>query len=246
MKNSVIKAVAVDDEQHAIDLLKGVLTLFDNSIEVIGEANNLPDAVKLINTARPDVVFLDIDMPKYSGIQIADFFENDRDFEIVFVTAHGQYAIDALRIKAFDYLMKPLDPDSLEKCYHRLCEAIAAKQQGAGQNAGIGEKETVMVQSHDGTIYIDTMEITHLEASRVYCIVHMMDRTQHIVSKPMGDFFEQLPNYFMRVHRSFAVNARLVRKKLTKEGDELELKNGIRIPISKSHKDDFEAYMLKN
>lgn len=246
MKNTKIKAIVVDDEQHAIDLLKGVLTLFDNSIEVIGEANNLPDAVKLINSVRPDVVFLDIDMPKYSGIQISDFFESDRDFEIVFVTAHGQYAIDALRIKAFDYLMKPLDPDSLEKCFHRLCEAITAKQHGAEQNGGISEKETIMVQSHYGTVYIDAMEITHLEACRVYCIIHMIDSKQHIVSKPMGDFFDEFPFYFIRIHRSFVVNTRLVHKKLTKEGYELELKNGIRIPVSKSYKEDFEAYMLKN
>jgi two-component system, LytTR family, response regulator len=243
MKRNVIKAVAVDDEQHAIDLLKGVLTLFENTIQVVGEANNLPDAVKLINSIQPDVVFLDIDMPKYSGIQIADFFENDRDFEIVFVTAHGQYAIDALRIKAFDYLMKPLDPDSLEKCYQRLCDGLNAKQ-FTSHIANVNEKETVMVQSHNGTTYIKTMEITHLEASRVYCIVHMIDGTQHIVSKPMGDYFAQLPLYFVRVHRSFVVNTRLVRKKLTKEGNELELKNGIRIPISKSHKEEFESKIV--
>jgi two-component system, LytTR family, response regulator len=247
MKNSRIRAVAVDDEQHALDLLKGVLNLFDNTIDIVAQAESLPEAINLINNHKPDVVFMDINMPRYSGIQIADFFQKGRDFELIFVTAHGQYAIDALRITAFDYLLKPVDANALEACYHRLKEKMLEKKAIANQEETTSlapkNQQKIMINSHQGTFYIDPQEIDFVEASAVYCVVNLENGEQIIVSKPLGEFQKMLQENFYRTHRSYIVNTKKVQKYSNKDGSEIELLKGKKIPLSRSVKDDFIKFM---
>jgi len=235
-----MKAIIVDDEQHAIDLFKQVLNLFENKLEIIGEASNLPECIKLITQLKPDVVFLDIDMPKYSGIQIKDFFDDKKDFKLIFVTAHGQYAIDALRINAFDYLLKPIDADALSQCYKRLISNLSQSQ-----NAPLVENEVkkIAINSHQGTLFLNVDDINFVEASSVYCIVNTDQGNQIIVSKPLGEFQKQLDNSFYRVHRSYLVNAKKIIKYSNKEDSEIELVNGKRIPVSRNQKENFKKFM---
>ncbi len=242
-----IRAIAVDDEQHAIELLKGVLGLFPNEIEIVAEANSLPEAINKINEQQPDVVFMDIDMPKYSGIQIADFFDEERKFELVFVTAHGQYAIDALRITAFDYLLKPIDIAALEKCYQRLLKKQMSKNtKPIDSENPVGLPSKLAVNSHQGTQYINQDEILFLEASSVYTVLHLENGEQVVVSKPMGEIHKSLNNYFYRTHRSFVVNAKHIIKYSGKEGSEVELSDGKKVPVSRNIKDDLKRFMLGN
>lgn len=103
-----MKAVLVDDEKFAIELFKGVLRMTKMQLDIVGEASSLPEAIAVINSTQPDVVFMDIEMPGYSGLQIKDFFPSPRNFELVFITAHHEHVLDAMRMAAFDYLYKPL------------------------------------------------------------------------------------------------------------------------------------------
>jgi two-component system, LytTR family, response regulator len=235
-----MKVVLVDDEKHALQLFRGVLGLFENTIEIVGEANNLEEGVELINKCRPDVVFLDIDMPRMSGLHIADFFDENRNFEVVFVTAHSSYAIDALRIRAFDYVLKPVDEENLKECYKRLCKRILAINDRGKSN----DKLAILTQR--GILSLAKSEMVYLEADGVYCRIFMLDGATQLISKPLGEFMHQLDDGFIRVHRSFAVNIQYVESLRTTNAMQISLKNGMKIPLSRTNKDEFIKKMERN
>jgi two-component system LytT family response regulator len=238
-----LRVILVDDEQHAIVLVKKLLTLFDNNVEVIGEANLLPSAIQLINELKPDVVFMDIDMPNYSGLQIQDFFNEQRDFKLVYITAHSEYAIEALKIQAFDYLLKPVEVAHLSKCIERLNAEMNRLEDAKNipNTTTISEKK-IAINSHQGINYIDMQDVLYIEASGMYCIVHTL-KDQTIVSKPLKDFEFLEASGFFRVHRSYLVNTKVVKKLNKVDCHEVELKNGASIPIARTKKDEFIKYM---
>jgi len=225
-----MKVLLVDDEKHALQLFRGVLGLFENTIEIVGEALNLEEAVSLINEKKPSVVFLDIDMPRLSGLRIVDYIADNRDFEVVFVTAHSSYAIEAIRIRAFDYLLKPVDKDSLKECYHRLVKKIALLEAPKSKN------EKVMLLTQKGITSIEMNKIIYLEADSVYCKIFLEDGNHHVISKPLGEFITQLNQDFIRVHRSYAVNKAFIESIRTSHPNKIILKNGIQIPLSRANK----------
>jgi two-component system, LytTR family, response regulator len=226
-----MKVILVDDENHAIQLFKGVVGLFNNAINVVGEANDLETAIDLINLHAPDVVFMDIDMPRMSGLKIVDFFDENREFQLVFVTAHSQFAIEALRIRAFDYLLKPIDPESLEQCYLRLCKKLEQKQSNLACNK-------LIVLTQKGLMGITKNEIVFLEASSVYCKIYMMDDSEYVITKPLGSFLPLLGEGFFRVHRSYAVNLSLVSHVSTIQPLMVVMSNGAKVSVARNQKNE--------
>ncbi len=243
MSETKITAIIVDDEQHARSLLTKVLEFFDHSIYVVGEANNLPGAIKLIHEWQPNVVFMDIDMPQYSGLQINDFFK-DYNFKLVYITAHDNYAIDALRIKAFDYLVKPIEVEQLKACIARIEEDFLNKKKDVRASES-SKTSHLEVHSLQGINYIPLEIIFYFEASAMYTIVHT-ETEQIIISKPLRDFAYLKAAGFYRIHRSFMVNTSKIKRFLKVESNEVEMTNGIKIPVSRSNKDEFKTYMTKS
>ena len=223
-----MKVLLVDDENHAIELFKGVMGLFENNMEVVGEAMDLESAITLINIHQPDVVFLDIDMPRMSGLKIVDFFDENRYFEIVYVTAHSRYAIEAIRTRAFDYLLKPIDAEVLKTAYQRLLKKIPSNET---------QNNNLLILTQKGLTKINRYEIVYLEASSVYCNIFMLDNTFYTVSKPLGNILPQLGNRFIRTHRSFAVNLKHV-VSIKNNPLSIEVSNGKLIGLSRSQKEN--------
>lgn len=243
MREKKITAIVVDDEQHARNLLSKVLDFFDHSIELIGEASNLPEAVAMIHKLQPNVVFMDIEMPQYSGLQINDFCK-DCDFKLVFITAHDNFAIDALRIKAFDYLVKPIELDQLKTCITRIEEDFNKNQ---GINAATPTVNTSHLEVHSiqGINYIPLESIFFLEASSMYTIVHS-DEEQTVISKPLREFEYLEEVGFYRTHRSFMVNTSKVKRFIKVDSNEVELVNGAKVAVSRSNKEAFIKHMTKS
>lgn len=242
MSESYLKAVIIDDEQHAIDLFKHVLRLFENNIQLCGEALDLIDGLKMINEKKPDLVFLDIEMPNYSGLQIRDLLPDQLKTEIIYVTAHTEYAIQALRLEVSDYLLKPVDKTALQECFERVTRKLKMQNE---KPATVDKKENskkIAVNTHQGTYYMDTCDIIFLEASSMYCVIHTKN-DQIVVSKPLGDFEETVGDKFFRVHRSYLVNTKFIKKLSVSDGNELELTNGKKIPVSRSRKEAFRNFM---
>lgn len=243
MKEKNLTAIVVDDEQHARNLLAKVLDFFEHSIELVGEASNLPGAIKLIHDLQPDIVFMDIEMPQYSGLQIHDFFK-DYHFKLVFITAHDNFAIEAMRIKAFDYLVKPIELEQLKACVSRL-EADHIKNQALRKEEPSNKKSHLEVHSLQGINYIPLESIYFLEASSMYTIIHG-DEEKTVISKPLKDFEYLKDLGFYRTHRSFMVNTSKIKRFLKVDANEVELINGKKLAVSRSKKEAFIQHMTQS
>lgn len=239
MSTTKIKAIVVDDEAHARDLIKSVLGLFEHNIEVIDEAENLPGAVRKIQELQPKVVFLDIDMPKFSGLQIKEFITDE--VLIVYVTAHSQHAIEALRLETFDYLLKPIDIDGLKKCVSRI-EQHFEKSEDLEKKSAIVLEQKIAVNTQQGTHFVNKDDIFYIEAAAMYAIIHF-EKEQLIVSKPLKEFSYLESNGFFRTHRSFLVNTKKIKRFSSVYGSEVVLENGEAVPVSRSAKEKFMRFM---
>ncbi len=245
--NNKLKAVIVDDEPHALILFKKVIEWYADQIEIVGEANNLPNAIQIITETKPNVVFLDIEMPNYTGLQINDFFEYPRDFEIVFITAHNDYSIKAIRIKAFDYLLKPLNSSELKECLDRLQNLQNTKNQSQSnieENEDL-KKGLISINSKKGIFYLNKSQIILIQASSMYSII-VAQNEEHVVSRPLKDFEFLTHHFFFRIHRSYIINCHFVKRISNQNGSEVELMNGQMLPLARNRIDSFKLFMKEN
>jgi two-component system, LytTR family, response regulator len=244
-----IKAIIVDDEKHSRTLLKELIELAELDVEIIGEGENLPNAIELIYSLKPDLVFLDIEMPGYSGLQINDFIKSEREFDIIFVTAYNQFAIEALRMAAFDYLLKPMEVGELTASIGRfktkrslnINNSISKKLDVLTNNLATVNHKKIVIQSQQGMHYFETDKIYYLEASSMYTIIHL-ETGQFVASKPIKEFEEILGPNFFRIHRSYIINCNYVIKYSNKEGAMITLINNTALPISRVKREEFIRY----
>ncbi|MCF8464573.1 MAG: LytTR family DNA-binding domain-containing protein [Flavobacteriales bacterium] len=240
-----ITAIIVDDEESARSILANLLARFCPSIKVLGSYSNVESAVHSIHALNPQLVFLDIEMPNYSGFEIVNFFEKV-DFEIVFITAYDKYAIRAFEVSAVDYLLKPIDID-------RLKEAVQRVEKRIGQGSSFDQElltealqsktvSRISVSIKGYQTILEVSDIVAIEANESYSHIHTIDGNQHLVSKNLKHFETLLadnPNFF-RSHKSWMVNLDLMEKYQRSSGDIL-LQGGIVAKLSKYRKEEFET-----
>lgn len=241
-----MKAIIIDDEKRARHLLSNLLTEYCASITSIEEAQDLASGVDLIKTSKPDVVFLDIEMPNQSGLDILEYFPNQIDFKIIFVTAYNQYAIEAFKLSAVDYLLKPVDTTELKEAIIKAEEAIKAnnlndqlnKLRDSLKQLSI---DKIALEIPKGIMFASHNDIVYFEADGMYTNVQLMDGKQKTICKPLKHFVEQLERnaMFFKCHRSYLINLKYVDELVKDDGDYLLMKNRKRIPISKSKRDQF-------
>ena len=230
-------AIIIDDEKRARVSLALLLQEYCPQITVVAECENLPEGVKAIRKFQPDLVLLDIEMPGHSGLELLDFFdENDVNFSIIFTTAYNEYALQAFKFSAVDYLLKPINPEQLTEAIARL-----EKQKQKVENYKL-LKETInqdsltkiAVPSGNTLIFIDTTKISHIKGEGAYSEVFCNNGTKHLVSRNLKNFEDILclDSRFMRVHKSYIVNFEKVVAYNKSDGGSLELENGIHIPVS--------------
>jgi DNA-binding LytR/AlgR family response regulator len=192
-----ILALLVDDEAPARSELRFLLEQHPG-VEVVGEAASAAEAVALAKAVRYDVVFLDVQMPGLTGLEAAPLVrEQRRPPAVVFVTAHPEHAVDAFAVEAFDYLLKPVDPDRLARVVARLAER---------RRAGAEPVQKIPVVAGGRTELIDFDAIHYVQADGDYSRVHTYDRS-YLCTSSLGELEERLPaNRFARIHRSHIVN----------------------------------------
>ena len=193
----MIRALVVDDEGPARSELRFLLAEHAG-VHVVGEAGSAGEALDLARDLAPDVVFLDVEMPGLSGVAAAPLVRERTDPPaVVFVTAHERYAVDAFAVEAFDYLLKPVDPDRLARVVERL-------QDRSVENVLPVEK--VPVVSGAGTELLDYDQVHYAQADGDYSRVHTYDRS-YLCTASLGELEEKLPaSRFARIHRSYLVN----------------------------------------
>lgn len=246
-----MKALIIDDEDKARRLLRGLVKDNCPQITEIREASDLPEGVRVINEFQPDIVFLDIEMPGYLGIQLLDFFTpNQITFEIIFTTAYSEYAIKAFDLNAVDYLLKPLRDEQVEMAVNK-----AINQRGKSQvcerleelkntlNATAIRKIGLPVSN--GILFVKIDDIICLEADRMYTKVFTETNGEHLVSKPMKFFIDILnqATEFYQPHRSFLINLKHINQYVNQDGGYIIMENQKTISISREKKAEFLELM---
>lgn len=236
-----MKTVIIDDERTSRARLTEVLHSCQEDTDILGEADSLETGVTLIETTRPNLVFLDVEMPPYTGFDLLEYFPRP-DFSIIFTTAYAKYAIEAIRASAVDYLLKPIIPSDLIAALHRAkqsqrqTELIEILRQNLQKPS---EEHKIALASADAYIFIDKADILYLEAARQYTSVHTTEGVQ-VVSKPLSYFVPLLQEaYFFRSHRSYIVNVKYVKKWVRHGGGYIEMRNGDQVKLSPSLKKAF-------
>jgi two-component system LytT family response regulator len=246
-----MKALIVDDEAKARSVLKELLAEFAATIEVVAQANDIPSAVKAIHQYKPDVVFLDIEMPGYNGFQLLEFFDKV-DFKIVFTTAYSEYAVQAFEISAVDYLLKPIQISQLERTISKLQNLqpttdVENKQMEVLKQAVAGKKVSKLaLPAGNSILFIDVQNILYLEADGSYTRFHLLVGDSILVSKVMKEYEPALLSNgnFYRVHRSYIVNTDKVKKIVRNDGGYLVMENEQQIPISREQRDNVYAVLV--
>lgn len=224
----ILKLVIVDDEPMAIENLLLLLNTLHFDIEVVGSATNVIDAVKLIRNNKPDFVLLDVNMPSGSGFDVLDLL-GEINFEIIFATAHNQYAIEAIKRNALDYLLKPFNSEELKQAIQKVVE----KRE---KHANV--KTKLFLPTVNSIELIEYESIIYIEASSNYCFIYIENGEKILASKTLKSISKLIDfNYFIRCHRSYIVNFKKVKRYVKDDGGFLELKNGNMIPISNSNKE---------
>lgn len=235
-----IRTLLIDDEDLARSLVKSYIQI-DSDFEVIGEASDGFEALKLINNLHPDLIFLDIQMPKLTGLELLELIPDPPI--VVFSTAYDQYAIEAFEKNAIDYLLKPFSRDRFQKALQKVKEKIEAKVDTKKEiknllaSSSHSEKslERIVIKNGSKIEMIHFYDVTYIETYGDYVWIHT-EKAKYLKQKTMKEFEELLPTTFLRVHRSFLVNIPFIQKLelYEKNSYQLLLKNGAKVSVSKS------------
>lgn len=243
-----IRAILVDDEEGARDVLEHLLTRFCPEVTLVAKCANVSQAVEAIKQEKPDLVFLDIEMPQYAGYEIVQFFDTV-NFEIIFVTAYDQYAIRAFEIAAIDYLLKPIDIERLKFSVNRVKQQRSMVEQAQrlsllGNTLETKELKNIIVHDKGQQHLVAVEEIIAIEALESYCTIHTKDK-RHTVSKNLKHFETLLDKrpQFIRVHKSWLINKQCIHHYSRSELS-ICLVNGLVARLSKYKKAEFEAALL--
>ncbi|BCY28965.1 LytR/AlgR family response regulator transcription factor [Flavobacterium okayamense] len=244
-----MNCIIIDDEKSARSLIKTFLKENFPQFTTYFEASNLEDGVTIIKQNKIDIVYLDIQMPGENGLEISKYFDEDNFiFKIIFTTAYHQYAIEAFKLNALDYLLKPIDETELVKATQKAILEIEKNELGNKlENLKQALKQIaitkIALDVPKGILFMNLDDIVYFEADGMYTKVHLKTNETKLVSKPLKFFTDQLENkpIFFKCHRSFLVNLMFVKELIKNDGDYLILDNKQTIPIAKSKKDEFIA-----
>lgn len=246
MNENKIKAIIVDDEPNARVVLKQLILKDQINIEIVSECECLTDAVSAIKTHKPDVVFLDVQMPKYAGYEIVDFI-NPIDFQIVFVTAFDNYAIKAFEVNAMDYILKPIERNRLSQTIKKIALHIEKKRkqeeyQLLAESFRNNQISKIIIPEIGDRRIVDTNSIIAIEAQSSYSRFFLSDSTEFIASKTLKYFDNILEGdkRFTRTHRAYVVNLDYIIS-INKKDYSIHLENGVVAKVSRNRMDIFDA-----
>lgn len=240
-----IKAILIDDELSSLQNLQQKLAEFCPDVNVIAATQKPEEAITLIQLHKPDVIFLDIEMPRMNGFRMLDNL-NELDFEIIFTTAYNHYAVDAIRISAFDYLMKPIAIADLQNAVQRLLSTrqIQTKEKIEILKASLQDKKSqedkIAIPTSEGIEFIPIKNILHIESSSNYSKIYFTDGKNVLVTKLLKDFEDMLlPYHFYRIHNSHLINLNYIQKYIKADGGQVMMQDGTVIDVARRKKEEF-------
>lgn len=245
---SEIKAIIVDDEQHCIDALRAMLQKKCPEVAVLAGVNSVKEARQLIDEMRPDLVFLDVEMPHQNGFELLKQYDK-LTFDVIFTTAYEQYALKAIKFNALDYLLKPFSVQELQEALRKFHERRSQKPDTAIaplevflQNMKTLQQtnKKIALPTINGLVFMPVQNIVRCESTGNYTKIFFTDKKQLLVSKPLKEFEELLTEVdFFRVHNSHLINLQQMESYLQGEGGFALMSDGTQVEVSRRRKAEF-------
>lgn len=243
-----IRSIIVDDNPFNIEVLSDLLLEDASKVKLVGTAKNGKEALDLIESEQPELVFLDVEMPDMNGFEVLAALK-EINFQTIFVTAHSHYAIQAIRFNALDYLVKPINPNELQQAIRRYRSNGKTDYQNQIKNAlqNMDKKNTLdqvlFLPTQEGGIKMALRDIIKIEGDRNYSTFYLSTNKTKISSKTLGHFEEILKDKsFFRCHRSYIVNRYHIE---SIKKDTFLLKDASEIPISRRRKAAAKAWFIR-
>ncbi len=244
-----MKAIIIDDEKRARNLLRILIEENCPKITQIFEAGNLLDGIAIIKEEEPNIVFLDIEMPQHSGLEILNFIDKDvAGFEIIFTTAYSEYAIQALQLSAIDYLLKPVRPNQVKEAVDKAVSIMGRSQLSTKLEAlkdSFNKKsfQKIALPVSNSIKFMPFDQIILFEADGMYTKVFTTDSEELLIVKPLKHFVALLEkqHIFYRPHRSYLINLNSIKEYIKSDGGYVVMDNGKTVSISREKKEEFIA-----
>lgn len=241
----MLTAIIIDDELKGRIALRQKLQDYCPEIQLAGEAENGETGLSLIEKANPNIVFLDIEMPRMNGFEMLHRLK-DKSFHLIFTTAYDQYAIKAIKYAAFDYLLKPVDIEELRSVVKRLQEQPS--RTGTQQKLMVLEENfhpknalsKIAIPSLDGLLFFNISDIIHLEAHSNYTALYFINHPKLLASRTLKEFEDMLPpDIFFRTHHSHIINLHYIKRYIKGDGGQIEMQNGNFVDVARRKKEEF-------
>ncbi len=239
-----IKSIIVDDEEHAQRSLKKLLSWVAEEVEIVSTCSSGTEGLLAILEHNPDLVFLDIDMPRMSGFDMLAKVK-ERNFQVVFVTAYDEHAVNAFKASAIDYVLKPVDEERLHSAIEKVKKMLNYDTQQEKLEDLVAQLsrsnysfDKISLPTSDGLEFIKAEKITRLESSGNYTEVHTSEGSKLLISKTMKEIAAKLPpELFIRPHNSHIINLQYIKKYIRGNGGQIILEDNSNIPVSRSNKE---------
>lgn len=238
------KAVIIDDENRTRDLIAKMINSFGLDIEAIPAGENVQSGIKAIEEHQPDIIFLDIQMPDGTGFDLLKAVPN-KNFEVIFITAHEEFAIKAIKFSALDYILKPVDTEELKTAVENALKTMDHKRderqfEALQNNISPQQKRRLVLKTQESVHIVDLDQIIRCESDRNYTSFYLTDNRKILVSKTLKEFENLLIGYnFIRVQQSHLINLDYVERYNKGNGGSVVMRDGSEVPLSPAKREIF-------
>jgi two-component system LytT family response regulator len=238
------KVLIIDDENRTRDLISKMIQSFNLNLRVFSLGENVQTAIQAIEKVQPDIVFLDIQMPDGTGFDVLKSLK-DKKFEVIFITAHEEYAITAIKFSALDYLLKPVDPEELRNATEKALKTIEIKEQESQfealqNNILPNSKKRLVLKTHESVFVVELEQIIRCEADKNYTTFFLTGGKKIVVSKTLKEYEILLSAYnFLRVQQSHLINLDFIERYDKANGGIVVMKDGAEVPLSHAKREQF-------
>jgi len=236
-----MRTVIIDDEKQARETLGAFISKYCPQLEIVGEADGVVSGEAVIKDKKPHVLFLDVQMQDGTGFDLLDKIA-EKNFRVIFVTAHDVFAIKAIRYSAFDYLLKPVRPTELIETSEKLTKESQSNLQFQAEilnNFRQHNKKKIALPTTDGIRFLDIAKIVNCEAESCYTHIYTQDNERITVTRTLKEYTELLPeSNFFRTHKSHLINLNFVERFVNRDGGYIVMQNKKQIPVAKARREN--------
>ncbi|MEM9821053.1 MAG: LytTR family DNA-binding domain-containing protein [Bacteroidota bacterium] len=245
----MMKVCIIDDEKASVTIIQSLLEESDHDLAIVGTANSISEGIALIKRTQPDLVFLDIEFPEGLGFEILRA-TSKQQFHTVFITAFEEYALEAIKVHALDYILKPVDLNEFQHMVNAATERIKKEEHNQKEVLHFLNKEApqkIGIPSSYGMIYIEPSEIIRIKADGTYSEVYLKEGSRHLISRILKSIEATLKPYgFLRVHRAHLINMAHVASINRKDGGYILMSNRDRVPVARKDKERVFGLIAQN